>query len=1196
MHFKQLEIMGFKSFPHKTKLKFEPGVTAVVGPNGCGKSNISDAIRWVLGEQSAKSLRGSSMEEVIFNGTDKVDPINIAEVSLTLSNEDRALPIDYNEVTITRRLFRSGESEYILNKTPVRLKDITSLLMGTGMGTGSYSIIEQGKIGMILSTGPEERREIFEEASGITRYKAKKREAMRKLEQTESNLLRINDIITEVKRQITSIERHARKAERYKTDFEVLKDLDLKLAFRQLRDLGSDLSASGEDMVVQRKAEVEARSEHSEIATSIAKFRGDLDNIIRDLTDMQEKRSDAALIMDKSQNRAHLNNERIEDLRRLKTSLEEDLSGLKEKMRIQEEEIAKTKERFNDILKTRIEKETTLNENETTAGRLTEEIEAHQKEMKGSKIRTVDILAFETKTKNELIKIGADLQNRRSRLRRLEMERENVSRDKEETESVLAGIDVELSECKEKRDRYRAELDELKDSRNKSEALLEEKRSRAIEKENALNVLKSKEEVLKEMIENFEGFENGVKFVMEGVKSGSLSGVIGIVADLIEPEAGQELFLEAVLGQKAQAIIVESREDLLKAISYLDNKRASAHFIVYDDIKLRPGWHHNKVDMAGCGISSLASFVKANDHRTDIIDYLFDNVYFAETESEARNAGGGNSGDIKFVTRDGFILEDGYLFGRILKNEIGTSVIGRRMKLANIQRQQEEIALGIEEIRLEEFHEKARITELKEMVIVAENSLKEREIGLANVMSRREAIEANLKKINDEISVIGLEVEEVGDMIREVTQRGEELNKRLNETESEYAGIQEVITLAREAIEKKTVSRNELIFATSEIRSEISFFRNTEDHENRNLIKESKLIEELKVQYKNKVNNVEDSAKKITELEAELVELVSLIDAKKNEEMYYKGELDEIRLNKDSISRDLHEKEKIFQEKEALIEGIRDRLHSLEIKIREAELLTVNIKERVREAYKVDVENTTIEIPGDINWEETKNHIEVLRIKLDKLGPVNLVAIDEHKDLEERHSFLTQQEEDLLRAKESLHKAILKINKTTRELFMETFQKAQVEFRNYFRMLFGGGHAELLLLDESDVLECGIEIVARPPGKKLQNLLLLSGGEKALTAIALLFAIFKVKPSPFCILDEVDAPLDDSNIGRFTRILNDFLKTSQFIVITHNRKTMEMANVLYGITMEEKGVSKIVSVKFAEDEKEASTPNEGVLV
>ncbi len=1194
MYFKQLEIVGFKSFPFKTKLKFEPGVTAVVGPNGCGKSNISDAIRWVLGEQSAKSLRGSSMEDVIFNGTDAAEPTNMAEVSLTLSNEKKNLPIDYDEVTITRRLFRSGESEYILNKTPVRLKDITNLLTGTGLGTSSYSVIEQGKIGLILSSKPEDRRFLFEEASGITKFKTRKKEAIRKLEHTENNLVRIGDIINEVKRQINSIERHAKKAERYKNDFEAMKDLDLKFSAYELENINKEITLNRERFESVSGEEKKLREELNESLALINGYREELDSIMHEMAGAQQNLSEATIFVEKGTHKIDLNKERISDLGNFKDGLSREIEALTGKAGVHREEIEKIKERLDSIREKRLEKEKALTQSVESERNLSLEIEDRQNGIKLAKTRTVDLLSFQTKTKNDLIKLGADLGNRQTRLRRLRTEMENVSEEKKRAQANFEKFGTEMDTCGQNVEGTSKALAELRDRLVAEERSLEEEKNRAAESKNTLNALSSKEEILKEMMEKFEGFENGVKIAAHAKKQGAIQGIAGVVAGMVNPEKGYEVALEAALGEKAQAIVVPNRGVFYDAISYLADK-ASARFVIYDDIKKSIPQRRLEKFMRKENLNKLSSFVKVKEPYDALVEYLLGDIYMVEDTKKAyemldKYKGGG------FVTRDGFFLMKGYIFGGLAKNKNAVSIIGRARKLEEIRREKAGIDERVKVLRAEVLAKKEVIDNMRRDISAKENTLKKEEIELAGALSRKESAAEALKKISDEMEIIALEIGEVEEFIKEISLKGNELNVRLNEKEAESAKVGELISSSQAAIQSGTKAKNELIFRISELKSEMSILENNELQESRNLDKELSVSGEIKEQSENKARRFGETEEKIAALMEESISLEKEITLRKEEKSLVSGKLDGISRKRGEVSANLREKEKFARGKEEIIEDLRNRIRNYEMQTREKELKIVNIADRIREAYKIDIARLDIKIPESANWEEIKNQIEVLKIKLEKLGTVNLVAIDEHKELKERHAFLTQQCEDLLMAKESLHKAIVKINKTTKSMFLDAFAKIQAEFKDYFKMLFGGGHAELLLLDDGDVLESGIEIVVRPPGKKLQNLLLLSGGEKALTAIALLFAIFKVKPSPFCILDEVDAPLDESNIGRFARILQDFLKISQFIVITHSKRTMQMADVLYGITMEKKGISKIVSVKFAEGEKGKTPKKEEVLV
>ncbi len=843
MHFKKLELFGFKSFLDRTTINFEAGVTAIVGPNGCGKSNISDAVRWVLGEQSAKSLRGSSMEDIIFSGSVLKEPMNLAEVSLTLSNAQKLLAIDYDEVTVSRRLYRSGESEYLINKNVVRLKDVHELLMGTGIGTESYSIIEQGKMDAILNSKPEDRRAIFEEAAGITKFKSKKKEALKKLEQTENNLLRIHDIIQEVKRQIGSIERQAKKAENYKVEFAKLKEMELALASHEFLMFEQNRSSKENELVELRRKEEESLAQAEEIETR---------------TDEERRRLDAA----------------------------------------------------DGVIRQNQEEEWSVN----------------------SDIRS---------------KKDRSLLNR-ERIGEFLAKRENLSRD------------IQIAHAR-----------------------------------------------IEELTREFENLNRELETVQNEEREG--------------------------------AVLLTSLENELQAIEQR-SERVPSSSPLHPDLEAK--------------IRHFRGNVHALLKRWRESQGASDAQFEAELESEIR------------------VFVD---------------------ELTRLQGKDKE----------------------KETLLMR----------LAETRSRQEFRTTS----------------------REKNERDKHwlLESRLNEEKRVLAFEKD----AQESIAKKEVLEAENI-----------------------------------------------------SIEKELGALTSHRD-----EILRKKEA--ARLERQKIASGLEALEKDGHEKREFLKTAQNQVHGFELQHLEIQHEMDRLKERIFNAYQVDlVVETSMRdtaaraaselVPGQaLDAEKTRQEVHAQRERLNRLGPVNLVAIQEYDEMKARFDFLTQQEQDLLKAKEDLHKAIQKINRTTRELFADTFERIQKSFTDYFKLLFGGGHAELVLLDEHDVLESGIEIVARPPGKKLQNISLLSGGEKALTAIALLFSIFKVKPSPFCVLDEIDASLDESNVDRFCAVLKEFIAESQFILITHNKRTMNLADAMYGITMAQTGISKVVSVRFSKDAKTNHTAdNAKVLV
>ncbi len=1194
MYFKSLELIGFKSFAEKTKINFEPGVTAIVGPNGCGKSNIADSIRWVLGEQSAKSLRASSMQDVIFNGTDTKEPINFAEVSLTFTNEKRILPIDYDEVTISRRVFRSGETEYLLNKTPVRLKDVSELLMGTGIGTESYSIIEQGKMDLILSSRPEDRRFVFEEASGITKYKSKKKEALRKLEQTEQNLLRINDIILEVKRQIGSIERQARKAERYKVDFDKLKDMEIKLSFADYRDLKTAEMTHAVENNDSKAREKELDIETGGVSSTISGYRSSLDEVNRKMFELKDRYKAMSGSLDMNSQKMSIDKERIEEALASQEGIKKEIDSSAEKIKSARALVEKIKGDLRVVATLRGDKQKSASDKEILLNNIIKEIDQAEKKATLCKIQLVDFLSRETRIKNELIKISADMQNRRVRERRLHIEKETVLKELGEVENALGNV---LSEFKDIESRVAAMRTDLEAKKSAESAIISEIKllDEAISKEgNRKTALKSKIEILEENIKTYEGFSLGVKSILSKASEERqlFSGTPTVLADAIRVERGYEEAVNALLGERAQIVIVERDDDITRMLNYLRaNDLGKASFVSLETlrrIKVTGAPAHEANGEAprsrGPGLS-VKNFVKADSKYEPALEYFFGGAFLAESIEEfARNFDGSKT--MTVVTKSGAIFDNGRISGGSVSENGDTLLIGRKSRLEDLKAELAEAERGALSLAASRIEKEGIAKSLDCKIHSIEEDLHAEEISLSNIKVKKDAQEENQAKLKEELEILTSEFDEAGQTIKELTAKGESLNAELNNLEKEKAASQSFVEGSHSLITGKRQDKETVTLDIATLKAEMQALEKEEDSVRNSLKIQEGIVFESEETLYSKESLLKESLEKVKLLTEEISRLTSENEIITRDLGVFNEESLGIEKMKAEIVDKLNTGELQLKEKEKSLESLRNQIRDMDVKLTELNYKKTNLKERIAQSYKVDLETTHLEIEEGIDWESTTTQVSELKERLEKLGPVNLVAIDEHKELEERYAFLVHQQEDLVNAKESLHKAIQKINKTTKDLFVETFQKIQVEFKSFFRMLFGGGQAELVLIDEQDVLECGIEIVVRPPGKKLQNLMLLSGGEKAMTATALLFAIFKVKPSPFCVLDEIDAPLDESNVTRFSNVLKDFLKISQFIIITHNKRTIELADVMYGITMQERGVSKIVSVKFSDDRKE----------
>lgn len=1173
MYFKRLEMTGFKSFRDRTVLEFEPGVTAIVGPNGCGKSNISDAIRWVLGEQSAKDLRGSRMEDVIFNGTQRDDPLGLAEVSLTLSNEKRLLPIEYDEVTITRRIFRSGESEYLINHIPVRLRDVVELVMGTGLGQASYAHMAQGKIDEILSARPEERRFLFEEASGITKYRSQKKEALRKLEQTEANLLRVTDILIELGRQIRSLERQAEKARRYKEDFEKLKTLELSVAHQEFRNLTEKVRHFSEGKVTLKEEEQKLSGERERLSEKILHLRKSLEEQESHVGTLQGKKIDLASRIRQDEDRILLHQERIgesegnrERVLKEKERLEKEVGQFKEHFEASEREYQRSLEEIEL-------KKSALVSLEGVFKEIVQILSTTEEEISKGKLKTIEIAQEHSQAKNDLSRLAAEHHTFSSREHRLLIEKEEVVKEEARVQERRQGVEKTVQETREKVTALRADKSTLEEEVGTVSRLLQTTTTEVQILRQKLASLSSRCELLEEARKNYEGFSQGTKAILKeiGEKNPDFQRYHGVLADLLEAAPGYERAVEELLGPAVQALVAEDEEAVWKGVRYLEAQGLGrAHFIALSSFKKGRRGEGNvldKVTTAEPYQALLASLVG-----DAYIVEEFEKIPFHETGKTA-------------VTLRGELYRQGiFTGGSPLSESMG--LIGREKKIITLRNEMDQAEKLLKGSERKEKELQCARTEKESLLAQKVEELHRWEVELSNQERLLEAIFSEAKKIEEEASLVALELEEVKGELEELLTKESALSERLRLLEEEERRLQEALAGHHRLLAQKQSEREKTVVQSAEVKTELSAMATQcEERKKAHTLLESTVRERLfSISSKGEEERV--SVERIVQLKKEIERL-------EEEKRSLWGE-------KEGVEKELSGAEAVQKEKEAeelsiqnqitLCESglntIQQNLHDAEMKEQEVQYEIRSLEERLRLTYKVELGSETEGDGETVDPEALRPEIERLREKLDRMGPVNLVAIEEYEELKKRNEFLASQKEDLEKAKASLHEAIQKINRVTKELFLATFHKVQTNFQEYFRLLFGGGRAELLLLDEQDVLESGIEILACPPGKKLQSVSLLSGGERAMTVIALLFAVFKERPSPFCVLDEIDAPLDESNVARFTSVLHEFLCSSQFILVTHNKRTITMADVMYGITMEKTGVSKIVSAKFKEEETE----------
>ena len=1181
-------MFGFKSFADRTRLDFEPGITAIVGPNGCGKSNIADSIKWVLGEQSAKVLRGGKMEDVIFNGTDGKEPVNFAEVSLTLSNQDRILPIEYDEVTVTRRLYRSGESEYLLNKTPVRLKDINELFMGTGIGTSAYSLIEQGKIDQILSSKPEERREVFEEASGITKYKTKKKEALRKLEDTEQNLLRINDIIVEVKRQINSIERQAKKAERYKDRYEELKSIELKLSRIDLEILrNKSLNSEGDTGELKQK-ESELTSELNRLSRDLSLLNKDRSCVENKRVELKSRIVELNSEVSKTSDKISMNQERVDELTKRRSGLEAEIKNGMDILMSQEKEIANLREKVSVLEKEDNNRLSRVIEKEKRFEEISKTVKASEITLSTSKANSIDIASHQAKLRNQMAKISTTISTHDARLKRLESEKLTILEEKNNLQVKLSDILAEITAIEKEAVILKSERDVISGSISTIQANIDLLTEESKKIQTDLASGKSKLELLEEARLRYEGFSSGVKAIL-GSKS-RIKGVRDCLANLLTVRKGYEVAIETAMSEYLQSIVVDNMESADKAIVYLkEHSYGKASFIYPGYFNSVDQTQESTADIDDNRILGKASdFVNTENFYKNILRRILKDVFIVNDLKDARTLLDSAKGPAKsrFITLSGEVVENGFITGGSYKKE-ELGLVNRDSRINEIRQAINELEGRSGKIEEEKIGKEKEENELKAKLALLTNVISEKDILLANVSSNKTNIEENLKGLGDEISLVNLEIGEVNSEILILKQEEDTSLKTLSQIESENKVNEERAHNSERLIMECAKEREQLLVEIAGARTELGSLESKKEGLSSTLNILESSLQDAKNNVESRKLEIDSSVKKAEELIAEIKELEKNITVLSGEGSLRNKELSDVEAVCVEITNKAASYETKLREIENQINDIRSNMHSVDLQKAEVNYSIENLTQRIKDVYKTELlEFQLAEDWQTLDKEVLKNNVEEMRNQLDSMGAVNLVAIEENKELQDRFVFLTTQRDDLLKAKDSLMEAINKINKTTKELFVETFKNIQVEFRNFFKMLFGGGDGELILLDDTDVLECGIEIVARPPGKRLQNVSLLSGGEKALTAVALIFAIFKVKPSPFCVLDEIDAPLDESNVDRFSRSLDMFTNTSQFIVITHNKKTIDKADVMYGITMQQSGVSKVVSVKFSDAKKQ----------
>ena len=1185
MYLKSIEIHGFKSFANKITFQFHNGITGIVGPNGSGKSNVADAVRWVLGEQRIKQLRGASMQDVIFSGTEIRKPMGYAYVAITLDNRDHQLAIDFDEVTVARRIYRSGESEYLMNGSPVRLKDVNELFYDTGIGKEGYSIIGQGQIDKILSGKPEERRELFDEAAGIVKFKRRKSAAQKKLEDEKQNLLRVSDILSELEKQVEPLEKQSEKARIYLKKKEQLKDLDVNVFLLENARLKDQLAGVKEKYEIASGDLQETTSKYEHIKEEYEQVQAEIEQLDKQIEDERSQLTDTGMLRGKLEGEINVLKEQINSVRGNENHLLSRQENLQREIEARSRNEAAILEDKAEVDAHLSQLEEAREEAKAELARVQAQIDELNANIENGKNSIITALNERATIKSrmgrfdtmlEQIQIRrAELNSRLLRAKSDEAQQEDLIRKLEEE---FLRINDNISEFNDRQSVLEEELNQIRDE-------LSQKDQKLRDTQVVYHQDKSRLDALSNLTERYEGYGGSVKRVME--RKSSNSGIIGVVADLIKVEKKYEVAIETALGGSIQNIVTETEETAKEMIAFLkQNKAGRATFLPLTSIRNRQEFRMKEV-LSEPGVLGLAdTLVNTEERYRDVAASLLGRIVVIDNVDNAVRIARKYKYSLRMVTLEGELFNPGgSISGGAYKNN--SNLLGRRREMAELETKVRETLKSID-ILLDDIEKtKQRRNKLRMELEQTKASLQEEFIhqntARMNVAAAREKKEQTEQGYGD----LQNEQREIASQIEEIQNGKEEIRRELEASELLEKDVDSRIHMAQKELEERKEEENLHSSRVSEWDLEVEKIRQKQGFEQTNLDRIRGDIQKFTAELKEIEEGMEAGRQEIARKEADILALQETINAS-----YTNQNSGEEKLKADMERKEVlaGRQKNFFADRESLAE----RLSGLDKEVYRLSAQQEKLEESVEAQinYMWDEYEITLSDAAALKNEELqdltamKKEITSLKDQIRRLGDVNVNAIEDYKNLMERYTFLKNQHDDLIKAEETLKGIILELDEAMRKQFREKFAQISQEFDKVFKELFGGGKGTLELMEDEDILEAGIRIIAQPPGKKLQNMMQLSGGEKALTAISLLFAIQNLKPSPFCLLDEIEAALDDSNVGRFANYLHKLTKYTQFIVITHRRGTMEKADRLYGITMQEKGVSTLVSVSRIEKEIE----------
>ena len=1182
MYLKRLEMQGFKSFPDKTVLEFMPGITTVIGPNGSGKSNISDSIRWVLGEQSIKSLRGSKSEDIIFAGTQNRKSLGFAEVSIVIDNSDGKLPIEFSEVVVTRRIFRNGESGYFINKTPCRLKDVLELFMDTGIGKDGYSIIGQGKIDEILSNKSEERRNIFEEAAGIVKYRVRKNESEKRLEQTKLNLLRINDILSEIETNIDLLKTQSEKAKKYLSLREELKSIEIGLFLYNIDNykLNLDEIVKNIDIINSNRTDEEARM--SVLQNLKENLKIELEEIMSKIEQTQNLAFESEKKIEQINSEINVQTERISNN---KQNYERYLKEI-EDLQKRNEEITEEKEnriqKKDNLMSNREKFVHELEEKENKLKELSDKLTEEEKNIEDKKKQVEEDTEDKYKNKEAINIIEINNQNLQKRQKTVENEIQDTISKLDEKRMLKSDILTTFNEKEAKREEYKEKLAKIKTKKEEATSKIKEYEDRLNTLSSTLRIKDSKQKFLSEMEKEKEGYSRAVKAILlECEKNSQLNkGVKGVLANLISVPEKYQTAIETVLGATLQNIVTDTEEDAKKLIEYLrQNSLGRASFLPISSVKGKKVDRLIKNNLEGV-IGIASDLIKTDKKYEGIILNLLGRTVIVNNMDTAIILARQNSYSFRIVTLKGDIINSSGAISGGSNSQKTTSIIGRTNQIKELEKEIDDLNKQIEQISKEKGKYEQSIESLLKEVESLEQTSQEIEIEYATEKQKLELLEETIQNLETKLDELRSETKEIDETIKINFEKKKELEQTILALDQEITELTEKIKVFAEQNKEKQKYIDDLNFDITNLRISVSSFDESSNSLGEILERIEKELQTNITSIENKTKQNENIVKENQELKVSIEEAQEKIKQTKLDVSTSSDVVENLKKEKISKNEHIRKTEEDIEEKYAIIEEIKNQANKLEVKKSKLDVELEQIINKMWEDYEVTPNNVG-EYKKPNNVQETTKQVKTLRDQIKDLGSINIDSIEEYKQTKERYDYMCEQRLDLENSSSKLKKVIQDMTKIMKEQFETQFKVINKNFGEVFKELFGGGKAELKLTDEEDILNSGIEIEVQPPGKKLQNMSLLSGGERAFTAIALLFAILKINPAPFCVLDEIEAALDDVNVYRFADYLKKFATETQFLVITHRKGTMEAADTVYGITMEERGISKLLSMNLA---------------